>query len=333
MNLTCAVNLFDTIRTAPHWAVEVDSSVIQARKICVDRHMSFFMRSALWWGGVFGGFGLPVPEPGLSTITPRHRPKFDSFGRWFKTIVQESIMTNNTQVAPSVRVNETNIPVIEHNGIRVITADLMAQVYGTAVTNIHDNFRNNPDRFEEGKHFFKLEGESLRNFKKSLTGIFPVSRQTRNLTLWTERGAARHAKMLDTDQAWDVFDKLESAYFEPTKLLPTQEPAKLPSTDDLPPDVLAAIDHRAMAMSIRHYDKYKQELREAIKKWAQHLTGQMLVEFVKTIEMKDSQLVIVHSDTLWRLSTRLSTLEVVQREALDAVHTLEQETGRSWYGR
>ncbi|EDE8442018.1 phage antirepressor Ant, partial [Salmonella enterica subsp. enterica serovar Pomona] len=31
--------------------------------------------------------------------------------------------------------------------------------------------------------------------------------------LWTERGAARHAKMLETDQAWEVFEKLEDCYF------------------------------------------------------------------------------------------------------------------------
>ena len=31
--------------------------------------------------------------------------------------------------------------------------------------------------------------------------------------LWTERGAARHAKMLETDKAWDVFEQLEDSYF------------------------------------------------------------------------------------------------------------------------
>jgi len=238
--------------------------------------------------------------------------------------------SSHTQNPSTVCVENIQIPVVVYQDARVITTDLLAQVYGSESRRITENFTRNQDRFEVGKHYFKLEGEELTRFKRSSPQI---SKQARHLILWTERGAARHAKMLDTDQAWDVFDKLESAYFEPTKALPTQEPAKLPPADDLPPDVLAVIDHRAMAMSIRHYDKYRQELRKAIKSWGQHLTGQMLVEFVKTIEMKDSQLVIVHSDTLWRLSTRLSTLEVVQREALDAVHTLEQETGRSWYGR
>ncbi|HBN7434245.1 TPA: hypothetical protein L3523_003754 [Escherichia coli] len=40
-----------------------------------------------------------------------------------------------------------------------------------------------------------------------------ISPKTRSLILWTERGAARHAKMLETDQAWEVFEKLEDCYF------------------------------------------------------------------------------------------------------------------------
>jgi hypothetical protein len=46
-------------------------------------------------------------------------------------------------------------------------------------------------------------------------GVKPglVFRNARHLLLWTERGAARHAKILDTDQAWEVFERLEDAYF------------------------------------------------------------------------------------------------------------------------
>ncbi|MDR8143073.1 hypothetical protein XC08_22250, partial [Acinetobacter baumannii] len=35
----------------------------------------------------------------------------------------------------------------------------------------------------------------------------------------TERGAARHAKMLDTDQAWEVFEQLEDCYFVRKEIL------------------------------------------------------------------------------------------------------------------
>ena len=53
----------------------------------------------------------------------------------------------------------------------------------------------------------------MSDFKSVTNSPVEVSSKTRSLILWTERGAARHAKMLDTDQAWDVFEKLEDCYF------------------------------------------------------------------------------------------------------------------------
>ena len=44
-----------------------------------------------------------------------------------------------------------------------------------------------------------------------------ISPKTRKLTLWTERGAARHAKMLNSDKAWDVFEMLEETFFNQGK--------------------------------------------------------------------------------------------------------------------
>ena len=44
--------------------------------------------------------------------------------------------------------------------------------------------------------------------------------------LWTERGANRHCKILDTDKAWEQFDNLEETYF---KVKESEQP-KLPTT-------------------------------------------------------------------------------------------------------
>ncbi|EFO4252798.1 phage antirepressor Ant, partial [Escherichia coli] len=114
---------------------------------------------------------------------------------------------------------------IAYNQIPVITTELLAQLYGTETVNIKMNFSRNSARFVQGKHFFKLEGNELREFKHRLSLSESVSREVtesysvkiarnvRSLILWTERGAARHAKMLETDQAWEVFEKLEDCYF------------------------------------------------------------------------------------------------------------------------
>ena len=91
----------------------------------------------------------------------------------------------------------------------------MAHLYGTEAIRIRQNHHENKGRFIEEKHFFKLEGETLREFKHRVAFNYSVkiARNVRSLILWTERGAARHAKMLETDQAWDVFEKLEDCYF------------------------------------------------------------------------------------------------------------------------
>ena len=102
---------------------------------------------------------------------------------------------------------------ILHNKIPVITSELLAQLYGTKIKNISDNFLNNTTRFVAGKHYFKIEKNELREFKNRPETIGLVGKNARSLILWTERGAARHAKMLETDQAWDVFERLEDSYF------------------------------------------------------------------------------------------------------------------------
>ncbi|ENS0953133.1 ORF6N domain-containing protein [Escherichia coli] len=113
----------------------------------------------------------------------------------------------------TVQISVDTLPAITHNQIPVITTELLAQLYGTKIKNISDNFLNNTTRFVVGKHYFKIEKNELREFKDRPETIGLVGKNARSLILWTERGAARHAKMLETDQAWEVFEKLEDCYF------------------------------------------------------------------------------------------------------------------------
>lgn len=104
---------------------------------------------------------------------------------------------------------------------------MLADFYTTDTDNIKQNHMRNKSRFVEGKHYFKIIGEDLRSFVsdlKSLTNsTIQLSPKTRNLILWTERGAARHAKMLETDQAWDIFEKLEDSYFNQYEMIKQHE--------------------------------------------------------------------------------------------------------------
>ena len=77
---------------------------------------------------------------------------------------------------------------IEHNNERVLTTEQLAQAYGCEGVQIKQNFNNNADRFVEGQHYFKLEGEALRKLRVENIDL-QISPMTRSLYLWTRRFA------------------------------------------------------------------------------------------------------------------------------------------------
>ncbi|QGW19378.1 MULTISPECIES: ORF6N domain-containing protein [Leclercia] len=119
-------------------------------------------------------------------------------------------MAMKAELAP---VAARDLQIIEYRGLRVVTTEQMAVGYGATEKMLTNNFSRNESRFVEGKHFFKVEGAELQEFKRlpSLRGL--VSKYTSQLILWTERGAANHAKMLETDQAWGYHEDLVEFYF------------------------------------------------------------------------------------------------------------------------
>ena len=123
----------------------------------------------------------------------------------------------------TTQLSVTNLKPVIHNNLSVITTNLLAQLYETEDVRIRQNFDRNQDRFVEGKHYFKITGTELKNLRVSQRYL-QISSKTRSLILWTERGAARHAKMLDTDQAWEVFEKLEDSYFSSLSVQDTSTP-------------------------------------------------------------------------------------------------------------
>ncbi|MBV2272324.1 ORF6N domain-containing protein [Escherichia coli] len=122
----------------------------------------------------------------------------------------------------TTQISVESLSQITHNQIPVLTTELLAHLYGTDVVNIKMNHSRNQTRFLEGKHYFKVVGDDLKNWRVTFSYL-QISPKTRSLILWTERGAARHAKMLETDQAWDAFEKLEDSYFSQKQPPATQK--------------------------------------------------------------------------------------------------------------
>lgn len=124
---------------------------------------------------------------------------------------------SQAQLLPTVPPS-ASLPSLTYRGLPVVTTEMLAKAYGCDTTSIKTNFNRNRERFVEGKHFFMLTNGDLRKFRDCVTDCnAQIPARTRNLTLWLERGAARHAKMLNTDQAWDVFEMLEETFFRVVK--------------------------------------------------------------------------------------------------------------------
>lgn len=114
-------------------------------------------------------------------------------------------------IAVSANQSNVSVPAITYRNQRVITTEHLALGYGTAPIRIQQNHIRNESRFIEGKHYFRVTGDELKSFRLSFSES--VNKHTTTLILWTERGASRHAKMLETDQAWDFYEELEEHYF------------------------------------------------------------------------------------------------------------------------
>ena len=71
---------------------------------------------------------------------------------------------------------------------------------------------NKEKDIREGKHYIALQGEELKKFKADLE-IQGNLKYAHTLYLWTEKGALLHAKSLNTDKAWEVYDYLVDFYF------------------------------------------------------------------------------------------------------------------------
>lgn len=69
-----------------------------------------------------------------------------------------------------------------------------------------------------------MSGDELRAFKNQVEIFELVNSRTSHLYLWTEKGALLHAKSLNTDKAWEVYDYLVDFYFRAKEKAPEIQP-------------------------------------------------------------------------------------------------------------
>lgn len=127
---------------------------------------------------------------------------------------KDHLMTSLNLAVHEPNVDPQPLPVIEWSGLRVVTTETLASGYGTDEANIRKNLSRNAGRFIEGIHIFTIKGQELKNLRVTNSHA-QISNKARSIVLWTEKGAARMSKIVDTDEAWSFFERLEDAYFRP----------------------------------------------------------------------------------------------------------------------
>ncbi len=106
-----------------------------------------------------------------------------------------------------------NLQVIELKGQRVLTTRQLATAYETEVKVIQNNFQRNKERYTVGKHYIYMDRDELREVKATYPQFEGELSRTSRANFWTEKGALLHAKSLNTDKAWEVYDYLVDFYF------------------------------------------------------------------------------------------------------------------------
>ncbi|WP_302552316.1 ORF6N domain-containing protein [uncultured Bilophila sp.] len=134
------------------------------------------------------------------------------------------VLSNITDLRSSVNhsISLPSYSILFYRNLPVMTNEMLAQAYDVTPKQIRQNYANNRERFTEGKHFFSISGQDLKDFRLRVENFdSQISSKVRVLILWTKRGAARHAKMLNSDRAWDVFELLEETFLQlnPTESL------------------------------------------------------------------------------------------------------------------
>ena len=138
-----------------------------------------------------------------------------------------------------------SLQVVETNNQRVLTTAQIAEQYGTDTRIISNNFNRNEKRYVEGKHYYCLTGDVLREFKANHQ-FDDLRPNTNKFYLWTEKGALMLAKSLNTDQAWQAYECLVDTYFS------VREQGQLPQR----PDRTKALEVKEMNARVRMSNQF-----------------------------------------------------------------------------
>ena len=137
-------------------------------------------------------------------------------------------MTNEIQVKGTQNFMGAEIPVIEGGfgtDKKCITDKTIAEIHNMQVKHVRELIKNNFKRFKENIDIIDLLSDD--KFKVVVNDLeLKGSNRTKNIFLLSERGYAKLIKIMDTDLAWEIHDRLMDEYFTMREIINSNEQLK-----------------------------------------------------------------------------------------------------------
>lgn len=174
------------------------------------------------------------------------------------------------------------LDILEVTGIRVLTTKQIAEAYGVTKDKIIYNFNYNKDRYILGKHYIEVTGDELRRLKTTCENQMSL-KYAKSLYLWTEKGVLLHAKSLNTDKAWEVYDYLVDYYFRVKEKSENKE--VVPITPSKKSDINSISSTKRVVVNIPE----NEEAQKLIKDMKKYLTGmEIVLEMYNTYQREEN---------------------------------------------
>ena len=165
-----------------------------------------------------------------------------------------------------VTIHNTQLPIVEYRGQRVVTLAMIDQVHERPEGTARRNFNEHRDKLIEGEDYF------VRNSSEARQMGFVAPN---GLSLLTEQGYLMLVKSLTDDLAWTVQRQLVSNYFRPAPapILPQNLPAALRLAADLAEEkAVLALENRQQAKKIEALENLFMP-GETVPQFAKRLNG------------------------------------------------------------
>ena len=137
-------------------------------------------------------------------------------------------MTNEIQVKGTQNFMGSEIPVIEGGfgtDKKCITDKTIAEIHNMQVKHVRELIKNNFKRFKENIDIIDLLSDD--KFKVVVNDLgLKGSNRTKNIFILSERGYSKLIKIMDTDLAWEIHDKLMDEYFTMREIINSNEQLK-----------------------------------------------------------------------------------------------------------